>query len=129
MQELEEYRENFGSPVLHESLHRVGLVKKHKRTERIFQEKMLLPRARTVETSTHVRIAQAVPSGPDEPWQWIVKVTPLWWTTHMYFEICWSVGSFKFGARSRHGPCREFELCASLKSYSSRNVAPVYQGR
>ena len=69
LRELAEERRRFGSPRLHEFLRREGLVRNHKRTERIYQEEGLSLRTRKrAKRPSHTRVEQVGPTSPNELW-------------------------------------------------------------
>ena len=69
MRELAEIRCRFGVARLHVMLRREGLVVNHKRTERVYREEHLSLRLKKrAKRPSHLRVAQAGPTLPDEQW-------------------------------------------------------------
>jgi len=69
LQELAEKRRRWGSPRLHLLLQREGLVRNHKRTERIYRDMGLSLRLRRHrKRRSHLRVVLPLPGRPDERW-------------------------------------------------------------
>lgn len=67
--ELAQKRRRWGCPQLHRVLRREGLVKNHKRTERIYrQENLSLRRKRRKKTTSELRIPVPDAQGPNQQW-------------------------------------------------------------
>jgi putative transposase len=72
LRELAQALPRFGSPRLHVLLRREGLVKNHKRAERLYREEGLsLRMKRRKKRPSHLHVVMPVPDRADQSWQWI----------------------------------------------------------
>jgi putative transposase len=69
MREIAEKRRSWGAPHIHRVLRREGLVRNHKRTERIYREEKLSLRTRKkTKRAGHLRVEMPEPENVNERW-------------------------------------------------------------
>ena len=79
MRELAEQKPGWGCPIIHKVLRREGLVRNHKRAERIYrEEKLSIRRRKRKKRAGHLRIEMPEPSRTNERWSMDFMSDQLW---------------------------------------------------
>ena len=79
MKSLIEKHKSIGLPMMHDILHREGLVKNHKRTERIYREQGLaITLRKTKKRAAGTRLVLPVATHPNERWSMDFVQSALW---------------------------------------------------